>query len=631
MTVEYQFKATFVSGKAGFTGDVTLCNKTDRDLLDIELHFSVACSLDKATIFGGELMSRDGDFHIFKLDGALKKGQSLKMKFVADYYQMIKVSEWPYGEFIKSEGKIIELENKTLFPDMPDVEIPIHQKPTYSIIPKPQMLMEGDGVFNLSETLSVYIENDRVFDVVESLFSKHQVKQTLIRVSELTNADIVFQQSAQEKESAYQLSISETGVCIRAADYNGYLYGAISFLQIIAKADGQLACVEINDYPEFEYRGNHLDVCRHFFDVQTIKKYIELTAFYKMNYFHWHLTDDEGWRIEIKSYPELTQKGAWRGLDEVLPPQMGTGSSRYGGFYSQDDIKEVVKYAAEFGVTVIPEIDVPGHCRAAIKSLPDLLVDSTDESDYISIQSYSDNVLSPALDETYKFIYAVLDEVCDLFPSEWVHVGSDEVPDGAWLKSELCHEKRELLALESKEKLHGHFLREVEKHLEEKGRKMAGWEEVRTGELASNSTRVYSWQGVEAGRVAAKAGHSVVMTPAQYTYLDLSHTMQEADLGYCWAGSIDLEKAYNYEPIDQALEKQYHKNIVGVQACLWTEVVEDEKRIGLMVLPRLQAIAEVAWSAKKNKDYSDFYLRVVEHKAYLDNMSWSMRPQSWGW
>ena len=629
MTIEYQFAGVFSPEKEGFSGTIHLTNRSQDNLSEIEFHCSFVRPLDNAEIIGGKLLSREGDYHIFKVDADLAKDNSIELKFISKISKMVKVTDWPYGMFIKTSTGIVQLVDKTIAPTMPSKEVPQIAAPEIAIVPAPQSIARLNGELELPAVMNVSGIDSRLLAVVQSLFGKHNIKQSLKAVEQ--NGFIKLVSLESDKADAYNLTINADGIEIAAKDYNGHLYGLISLLQHIANHSVAVPCVKIEDWAEYEYRGTHLDVCRHFFDAQTIKKYIELSAFYKFNYFHWHLTDDEGWRVQINAYPELTQKGAWRGVGEVLPPQMGTGSQRYGGFYTQAEIKEVVAFASNLGVTIIPEIDLPGHCRAVLKSLPDLLIDQSDRSKYISVQSYSDNVLSPALDATYDFIYTVLDEVCELFPGEWLHVGSDEVPEGAWLDSDLCKDKIIDLGLSGKPQLHGHMLRQIEKYLQSKGKKMAGWEEVRTGELVSTCTRVYSWQGVEAGRLAAQAGHSVVMTPAQYNYLDLSHSMDVADPGYYWAGTVNLATAYGYNPRDEKLDEQYHSNIVGVQSCLWTEIVTNEDRIGLMTLPRLLAIAEVSWTSHSKKDYDRFFACAVNHIQYLENMDWNYRSLDWGW
>ncbi len=357
-----------------------------------------------------------------------------------------------------------------------------------------------------------------------------------------------------------------------------------------------------------------LDCARHFHSVEQVKRLINQLAHYKFNTFHWHLTDDEGWRIEIKSLPQLTDIGAWRGLDETNEPQYTHLAERYGGFYTQEDIKDVVAFASKRGITVIPEIDVPGHCRAAIKSLPHLLVEAEDTTEYRSIQHYNDNVINPALPGSYEFIDKVLEEVSALFPAPYVHIGADEVPNGVWSKSPACQALMEQLGYSDYKELQGHFLRHAEDKLRKLGKRMLGWEEAQHGDKVSKDTVIYSWLSEEAALNCARQGFDVVLQPAQTTYLDMTQDYAPEEPGVDWANPLPLEKAYNYEPLAEVpADDPIRKRIWGIQTALWCEIINNQSRMDYMVFPRLTAMAEACWTDKQHRDWTDYLSRLKGH------------------
>jgi hexosaminidase len=362
-----------------------------------------------------------------------------------------------------------------------------------------------------------------------------------------------------------------------------------------------------------------LDCARHFWSVAQVKALLDQLAYYKFNTLHWHLTDDEGWRLEIKAFPELTTIGSRRGPAQPLQPQFTHLTEQYGGFYTQEQVRDIIQYASERSITVIPEIDIPGHSRAAIRSLPHLLTDPQDLSDYRSVQGYRDNVLNPALTGTYTFLDKVLEEVAELFPAPFVHIGADEVPDGVWLNSPACQHLMQEQGYSDAKELQGHLLRYAEQTLHTMGKRMLGWEEACYGNKVSQHTLIYPWQSEDSALECLRAGFDVVLQPAQYTYLDLAQDYAPGEPGVDWAGTLTLESAYRYEPLEQVPDNHpLRKQIYGIQCALWCEIIPTEERMQYMLYPRLQAIAEVAWCQKQRKNWPDFLCRLKGQLCHFD-------------
>ncbi|EIJ0982342.1 beta-N-acetylhexosaminidase [Vibrio vulnificus] len=502
----------------------------------------------------------------------------------------------------------------------------------YSLLPKANALHVDAGHFSLTPSSAITCQSALADSAVTWLMDEmarlHQFKLATSEVGE-----IIYRSNPTLDEGAYQLKISQEQVRIEAGSSSGFVHATASLLQLLdynsITQEAQLACCSISDSPRFRYRGMMLDCSRHFHSVEQVKRLINLLAHYKFNTFHWHLTDDEGWRVEIKAFPALTEVGAWRGVDEAIEPQYTHISQRYGGFYSQEEIKEVVAYAAQRSIMVIPEIDVPGHCRAAIKSLPEMLVEAEDDTAYRSIQNYSDNVLNPGLSTTYQFLDGVLEEIAQLFPAPYVHIGADEVPHGVWSNSPSCQALMKQHGYQDYKELQGHLLRHAEQKLRSLGKRMLGWEEAQHGDKVSKDTVIYSWLSEEAAVNCARQGFDVVLQPAQTTYLDMTQDYAPEEPGVDWANPLPLEKAYNYEPLANIpADDPIHKRIWGIQTALWCEIINNPERMDYMVFPRIIALAEACWTQKEHRDWNDFLSRLKGHLPLLDKQGIKYR-QPW--
>jgi hexosaminidase len=415
---------------------------------------------------------------------------------------------------------------------------------------------------------------------------------------------------------------------IRARTAAGLFYGAQTFRQLLP-AEGfgtrksvrreavAILCVRIEDYPRFKWRGMHLDVSRHFFDAEFVKRYLDQLAVHKFNVFHWHLTDDDGWRVEIKKYPRLTQVGAWRGPDEALPPSYETGYQHYGGFYTQRQIREIVRYAAERHITIVPEIDVPAHSRAAIVAYPDLLC-AGDPYKFRSAQDVVANVLCPSQEKTYEFVEGVFGELADLFPGPYIHVGGDERPAGPWEQCERCQKRMKTENLADGKVLQDRFLKRLQDFLKQRGKVMVGWDELDHPTVLAKDYTVMAWNSVDAGLQAAKKGYTVILAPSPFTYFDLAYSDDCAEPGQRWAGVISVEKAYAFDPSPATLPAEVAGSILGVHGCLWSELLFTPERPDYMAYPRACALAELCWTPQNQRAWPEFWNRLC--RFHLDRL-----------
>ncbi|WP_070962321.1 beta-N-acetylhexosaminidase [Vibrio sonorensis] len=491
-----------------------------------------------------------------------------------------------------------------------------------AVIPKPNKMERFTGEFTLTANSQITLQASTSEKAATWLQEELQ-RIYQFNTPSIGQSDILYRNNPTLDEGEYQVIVSSTGIRLEAGTSSGFVHATATLLQLIQPSAEQnkliVPFVKIVDTPRYRYRGVMLDCSRHFHPVERVKRMINQIAHYKFNTFHWHFTDDEGWRMEVKAFPELTDIGAWRGPGCTLDPQFSHLSEVYGGFYTQDEIREVIAYAQERAITIIPEIDIPGHCRAAVKSLPHLLHDPEDQSEYRSIQHYTDNVLSPGLPGTYEFIDKVLEEVAELFPSPWVHIGADEVPEGVWLKSPSCQKLMAEKGYSDAKQLQGYLLRYAERKLRSLGKRMVGWEEAQHGNKVSKDTVIYSWLSEDAALNCAKQGFDVILQPAQYTYLDMASDYAPEEPGVDWAAVIPLENAYRYEPLAEVDENDpMRKRILGVQCGLWCEIITHQKRMDYMVFPRITAMAEACWTNKSQRDWEDYLSRLKGHLPLLN-------------
>jgi hexosaminidase len=514
--------------------------------------------------------------------------------------------------------------------------------PDPGIIPLPVSMQLMDGRFIITpETEITYpYDNEEVMKIAEFLdqmIFKSAGFHLPLSGSEMSGKNTIHLQTGKYPDigkEGYILNSSRKGVQINANEPSGLFYGVITLWQLFpAEINGDnltIPAVQITDMPRFTWRGAHLDVCRHFFDVDFIKKYIDIIALHKMNVFHWHLTDDQGWRIEIRKYPRLTEIGAWRDETVIGHPWRNReegpvkyDGTRHGGFYTQDEIKDIIQYAADRYITIVPEIEMPGHAQAAIASYPEL--GCTGEKVKVrtiwGISPYVYNVD----DHTFKFLEDVLTEVMELFSSEYIHIGGDEAMKDQWKASRKIQKQIKDLGLKDEYELQSYFIKRIEEFINSKGRKLIGWDEILEGGLAPNAT-VMSWRGIQGGIEAARQGHDVVMTPTTHCYLDY-YQSENTDLEpLAIGGYLPLDTVYNYEPVPVQLSAAEVKHILGAQGNVWTEFISTSEYLEYMLLPRLTAIAELTWTPKELKNPDDFKKRLERQIERYKLMGWNYRP-----
>lgn len=576
-----------------------------------KLHFCLARQIDPQSVEGGSLARQSGSYKVL----VPHEGVS-ELRFCCRNTPVKRYSDLPQGFFLSltDEGAQPQLQplvqagqdlglppSPAAAPDLPEVE------PANGIVPQPAQLRLPEGNFRLAERAHVS------GPVSLAPLLAHFNELTGLALTQDHDAEIHLVEAPLPQE-AYQLVITTEEIRIRAAGEAGWRHGLVTLARWALQHGESLPCLEVEDAPRFGFRGIFLDCARHFHSIATLKRLLKQMSLYKFNRFHWHLTDDEGWRLEIKAFPRLTEVAAWRGHGLAVGPQLSGGPEPYGGYYTQSEVRELVAYAAGLGITIIPEIDIPGHCHAAIKALPELLREEADSSRYLSVQYFDDNVLNPALPGTYRFLEAVIDEVCALFPGTQVHMGGDEVPTGVWTDSPAC---QQLMAEQGYSDCR-ELLRHCQQYLAARGKQMLGWEEILHGDKVSRDATIFAWTSFQAGLDAASAGYPVVMAPAQSLYLDLAWSPDIHEPGLYWAGTLNLEQVYRCDPAP--VDFHANDNILGVLSPLWSELVTSRDRLDYMLFPRMLATAEVAWSDPTRKAWDHFAARLPGQLQILDQL-----------
>lgn len=493
------------------------------------------------------------------------------------------------------------------------------------IIPEPQKVEYNNEWFVLSgmtiiktnspqSDITAKILNDYLYIFIGKRLPVNNVSD-YFAINEIVINEIGDNGEPSEK---YSLSVKEKTIELKGTA-DGIMRGIYSLIQLIPadEKNKKIRGMEITDEPKFQYRGMHLDVCRHFFTKEEVKRYIDFLALYKMNYFHWHLTDDQGWRIEIKKYPKLTEIGAFRNgtlIGHAGKKPKEFDDIRYGGFYTQEDIKEIVAYANERKITVIPEIEMPGHSLAAITSYPEL--SCTGGPFEVAKEWCVFEDVFCTKEETFKFLEDVLSEVVELFPSRYIHIGGDECPKDRWKNCPLCQKRIKDENLKDENELQSYFVTRIEKFLNSKGKTIIGWDEILEGGLAPNAV-VMSWRGTEGGIEAAKMNHYVIMTPVSHCYFDYYQGNKETE-PLAIGGFTPVEKVYAFNPVPEILNDEEKNFILGAQGNLWTEYIPSFSHVEYMVFPRICALSEVVWSYPEERNFDNFKSRLINHFKLLD-------------
>ena len=524
--------------------------------------------------------------------------------------------------------------------------------PALNIIPEPQSVSFGKGEFkvkganfnydsflgkNTAEAIAkladdIYISTGKVSSLAVATGVNYGSPIGSLK-------GIYFLKDATLAPEEYKIEVASRAVKVTASDHNGFLYAIATLRQMLptevfagqqVKGSVTIPCCTIQDKPRFGYRGIMLDCARHFFPVDVVKKWLDVCAMYKINRFHWHLTEDQGWRLEIKKYPLLTEVGSFRAGTQTTTDRSKHDGKRYGGYYTQEQVREVVAYAEKLGITVIPELDLPGHMLGALASYPWLGCTGGPYQVWTR-WGVCDQVLCVGKESTFEFLFNVLDEICELFPSEYIHIGGDECPKKEWDKCPICQAKMDELGLVADEKgtrgqkLQNYVTKRVQEHLAAKGRKIIGWDEILEGELGPGAT-VMSWRGTKGGEKASAMGFDVIMSPTTYCYLDYKQGVREDDLaigaGYPKKSDYDARNLYSYEPL-AGIQAGAEKHILGVQANMWTEWIHNDPELFYMLIPRLQALSEVQWTQPEKRSYEhleqklkDKHFKIMEMLGY---------------
>jgi len=513
----------------------------------------------------------------------------------------------------------------------------VQTAPAVAIIPRPVQISLDKGQFNLDKSTRIFVGAgcedvaNRLrgylcpgtgFPLTDSKSAKTDIIELQINPSLTTGSE------------GYQMTVTPQNVVIIGGSAAGVFYGLQSLRQLLPASTFlyhsvdaldryQIPCLSITDYPRFGWRGAHLDVGRHFMPKEFILKFLDLMALHKLNSFHWHLTEDQGWRLQIPQYPKLTEIGAWRDKSMLTYDPPTYDNRRHGGFYTIEDVKEVVAFAKARFINVVPEIEMPGHAEAAVASYPEL--GNTEKQVQVRDEwGVSENTMNMN-DSTVSFCKNVLTEVLKLFPSKFIHLGGDEAPTTQWASSPDAQARMKQLGITNPRGLQSWFTHQMDQFLTEHHRRLIGWDEIlEGGDLAPGAT-VMSWRGEAGGIAAAKAGHDVVMAPSQYTYLD-HYQSRDRDLEpHAIGGLLTLHQIYDYEPIPRQMSAEDAKHVLGAQAQIWTEYIPDSEHVEYMAYPRLCAFSEVVWSPKEGKDYRDFLSRLTAHLPRLDALGVNYR------
>lgn len=517
-------------------------------------------------------------------------------------------------------------------------EDPLVTKSPESVIPLPQEISVGEGYLNLAGVKIVC--DSGVPKCAEKQISAFAADLDAKVPGALFGPKMYFESDPSLAEEEYVIEVTEKKATVKASGLSGYIYAIQTIKQMLpssiwgdknstpfvpgnpadksvqpeqaqeAYSDWALPVMTIRDYPRFAYRGMHLDCSRHFFSIEEVYRYLDIMAAHKLNRFHWHLTDDQGWRIEMKKHPRIIERGAWR-EGTVIAKNWGSNDGiRYGGYYTQDELRQAVEYAAARGITIIPEIDLPGHMQSVLAAYPELGC-TGGPYEVWTTWGVSKDVLCVGNEKVFEVLEDILDELVDIFPSEYIHIGGDECPKDSWKKCPKCQAKIKELGIKGDKKftaedyLQSYVMNRVEAYLNGKGRKIIGWDEILDGNISETAT-IMSWRGTEGGIKAAQSGRNAIMTPGSYCYFDYFQAKERTKEPLAIGSHLPVSQVYSYEPFDPVMTPEQCKHILGVQANMWTEYITSDAHLEYMLLPRLSALSEVQWCQPERKDFGRF-------------------------
>jgi hexosaminidase len=507
-------------------------------------------------------------------------------------------------------------------------EMPEDTSARYPIIPKPVQLIPAKGVFRIQLSTIIRVSPDAyaIGKFLQGLLPFNlSVKKT--RRDKVQPGGILLTTKGADPAwglEGYHLTVSPESIVVRACLPSGLFYGLQTLRQLISPVGDEIPAVEIIDWPRFSWRGIMLDVGRHLFPVDFIKRLIDAMALHKLNVLHWHLTEDQGWRIEIKGYPKLTKIGSRRSASPIPSSRKELDGKTYQGYYSQIQVKKIVAYAARQFITIVPEVEMPGHSVAALAAYPEL---GCTGGPYRVRNKWgiAKDVFCAGNEQVYAFLQNVLDEILALFPSKYIHIGGDECPKTRWEQCPKCQATIQKQGLKDEHELQSYFIQRIEEYLNSHDRRLIGWDEILEGGLAPNAS-VMSWRGVDGGIVAARQGHDVVMTPTSHCYFDYYQSAEKDNEPDAIGGFVPLERVYSFDPVPIQCSAEEAQHILGAQGNLWTEYISTSEMAGYMLFPRASALAEVVWSTSSARDYGDFIHRLGKFLPILHKMGIDFRP-----
>jgi len=655
-----------------FWAHITLENQSSIPLTHWQLGFTFQRII--TVLDGAKIVQQIGDYYLLDSDQipSIAPGGSATFKvqgkytlrneddLPTDYFLILRDANDKVNGPVPIMGKNVLLPYKPVFltPGINDYELNIQHNETpiegnppdlvlpvesSLIVPLPVEITLAKGNFILKPDTAILVQSkyENVIKIAEQLNQSLNAASGYHLMVQISNEDIqpensiLFTTQGTSPDlgnEGYLLKVTPKRVTVQAITGAGFFYGMQSLKQLFppeiwrenahkhsiasdvkSNIRWEIPCLSIKDYPRFAYRGVLLDSARHFFTTDQVKRLLDLMAMHKLNTFHWHLSDDEGWRIQIIQYPQLTEIGAWRGYDLAIPPALGTSNiNRYGGFYTQDDIRNIVRYAQDRYITIIPEIDIPAHSRALIRSLPDKLKDANDHTIYSSVRGFHDNVLSPCMETTYEVINHIIDEIVELFPGPYIHIGVDERPKNAWKDSPACIALMKKEGLNNTDELQHHFVNKIQGMLASKNKSVAAWEEAMKGGKLEKKPMplIYSWKSAEEGLKAAEQGYDVILTPASNLYLELAYSADPSEPGDYWSGYVDTFTVYAYKPIPPNLSAEAKMRVKGIEGALWSEYISSPERLDYLAFPKMSALAEVAWTSASRRNWRNFSMRM---------------------
>ena len=527
-------------------------------------------------------------------------------KYELDRHGPVNKSWGPKGTFLKLKNgktlKVISEPLEFLNTSIQPLKQITFEEPELRLIPHPVLWEMEDGTCDLSRGINFSGDSSEKVGKAIKSFKSLIERWGLQEVLSFGGVQIVFENIEDKfEEEGYELVIKPEIVNIRASQFMGFFYALITILQMQVSYNDLIPCGKLDDRPRFCWRGQHLDCARHFYEVESILRLLDIMSLLKLNRFHWHLIDDESFRLELSSFPDLATRTGMRGDDCTIPGVFGGGKGPTGGTYSVEDVARIIDHASSLGISVMPEIEIPAHSMALVKVIPEMR-DSEDRSCEESVQGYAENTINPAMPATWEFLGKVIPEVCNLFPFGVIHLGCDEIPRKIWQSSPAIEKLKEKEGLKSTEDVQEWTMQRAARIVAEAGGRPAAWEEAGTGQNGGigSDALLFSWNGLEPGLQAAREGYEVVMCPAQHVYFDMAHTSEVRESGVCWAAFISLEDALEWEPVPVD-EPELEQRVIGIQGELWSETIIKDRDMESMLAPRILALSEGAWSTPLRK------------------------------